>query len=531
MNDSLFAGAHVGIAHTRWATHGGVSVENAHPHTGPQSKIMIVHNGIIENYEVLKKEIDSTKLTGQTDTEVLAHYIEKKLDQNTTLRDTLFTLASQVHGAWNIVCLRDTGELCAVRNSAQILVVGMSDEGVFVGSDEQALPVSVTEIYEIPHGYMCDVSADLLSIYDKNNIKVLHVPRTRAVFPVEIIEGEMMAREIRKQDETLGTLVLGMRNQESVAQKIYDTLQDITVNDIIITACGTSYNAGLAVARAWEEAFQKPVSVVIASEMESVVRDLSHTVVVAVSQSGSTQDVLDAIAHVRTKHVQTVIAVTNKQYSSIKEKSDILFDVCAGPEFGVASTKAFTHTLVSMLYLAQKITVKDAENCIPMYTQVIVSTDTKMKMWAQHFCTTHTILYLGKHGLYPIAVEGALKIKEISYIHAESFAAGELKHGPIALVESGVPVLVLLRADDTEDLVRGSIREVEARGAKVYVIAEEGIDMSGFVAEQVSIVPKKTLLYQVIFTIPLQLLAYYAAKVRGLDPDKPRNLAKSVTVK
>ena len=366
---------------------------------------------------------------------------------------------------------------------------------------------------------------------DENNIKVSCVPRTRVVFPVKIVEGEMMAREIRKQDETFGALVLGVQNQESIAQEIHSILKNNMVSNIIITACGTSYNVRLAVCRAWEEVFQKPVSVIIASEMESVTRDLTHTVLVAVSQSGSTQDVLDAITHTRTKHVQMVVEVTNKQYSSIKEKSDILFDVCAGGEFGVASTKAFTHTLVSMLYLAEKITAKDVEECIPTLTHVIASVDAKMKMWAKDFHTTQTILYLGKHGLYPIAVEGALKVKEISYMHAESFAAGELKHGPIALVELQVPVLALLRADDTEDLVRGSIREVQARGATVYVIAEEGVDVSSFVPEHTSIVPKSTLLYQVIFTIPLQLLVSHAAKVRGLDPDKPRNLAKSVTVK
>ncbi len=526
-----FKNAQIGIAHTRWATHGGVSVENAHPHIGPDRIISLVHNGIIENYTELKKEIDISALTGQTDTEVLAHYFEKHIRAGELMRDSLHRMIPDIRGEWNVVLLKNTSELVAARYSGQILIVGKSEEGVFVASDEQALPESVQQIYEIPYGYMCEIKNDTIHFYDSQNKSTVCMLRPRVVFPVLIIEGEMMGTEIREQSNTLHALVRGANAQKEVLEKIYAALKDSTVYDIVITACGTSLNAGLCVAKEWEKIFQKPVSVIIASEMESVMRNLEHTVLIAISQSGSTQDVLDAIAHAQKMGTKHTIAITNKKYSAIKEKANILFDVCAGPEFGVAASKTFTHTLLSLLLVSRSVLENDIERILPELKKYIEHIESSMNTWAQKIMHAQTTLYLGKHSLFPIAIEGALKLKEISYIHAESFAAGELKHGPIALIEKSVPVIVLVQGDMSEELVLGSIREVQARGAEVYVLAEDGVVLESVPDDHIVRVPEMNNTHQVFFTIPLQLLAYYTAKARGLDPDKPRNLAKSVTVK
>ncbi len=530
-NNVLFHDSHVGVAHTRWATHGGVSVENAHPHNGPKSHVALVHNGIIENFEELKKHIDETKLIGQTDTEVLVHYIEGLCREGVSLRKTLEKAIPNIRGEWNTVVLRDTGECVAVRKSGQGLVCGTSDEGVFVASDEQALPDSVVDIYEVPFGYTAEIKETGIVFFDEKGNQVMCAARNRAVFPVTIREGEMMASEIRGQDVTFQVLVQGIKNQQEVVEEIFSILDSDKTKEIIFTACGTSFNAGLCVARAWEEVFQKPVQVIIASEMESVTRNLSGVVLVALSQSGSTQDVLGAITYAKKQGVQKVIAITNKKYSAIRETADILFDVCAGPEFGVAASKTFSHTVLSLLALSKLISSNDIQVSLPKITQIIKYTDISTERFAQAIQKTSTILYLGKHSLQPVAIEGALKIKEISYIHAEGFAAGELKHGPIALVESDVPVIVLVRHDVAEEAVLGSVREVEARGAVVYCICEEGVRLPTIPEDRIIVVPQLGALHQIAFTIPLQLLAYHTAKAKGFDPDKPRNLAKSVTVK
>lgn len=529
--DTFFNNSHVGIAHTRWATHGGVSIKNAHPHVGPQNKIILVHNGIIENYQELKKFIDESKLTGQTDTEVLAHYIESVCEDGASLQKILQKIIPNVRGEWNSVVLRDTGECVAIRRSGQGLVCGVSDDGIFVASDEQALPASVTEVYEIPNGSMVEIKEQRITFFDNDGKEVAYLPRPRVVFPVEILEGEMMGREIRGQDETLQAVVVGFDSQRAVAEDVFTLLNHKDTKEIIFTACGTSFNAGLCVAREWERVFQKPVQVLIASEIESVSRDLSGAVLVALSQSGSTQDVLGAIAYAKKQGVQKVIAITNKRYSAIKETADFLFDVCAGPEFGVAATKTFTHTLISLLVLSKTITKDGIIQGLSDIAKIIKNVDASMVSWAKELVSAQTVLYLGKHSLYPIAVEGALKIKEISYIHAESFAAGELKHGPIALVEPGVPVILLVRHDSAEEAVLGSLREVEARGATAYLVCEEGILLNTVPSERTVVLPALGALHQIGFVIPLQLLAYHTAKQKGLDPDKPRNLAKSVTVK
>lgn len=530
-SNELFAYSHLGLAHTRWATHGGVSVENAHPHIGKQGKIILVHNGIIENYEELKSHINESALVGQTDTEVLAHYIESFCENTQSLKEVLEKVIPNIRGEWNSVILRDTGECIAIRKSGQSLVCGISDDGIFVASDEQALPPSVTEICELSQGYMAEIKDERITFYDDEGKKIDCVSRARAVFPIQIVEGEMMKGEIGAQDKTLQALVQGIKDQKKTAEDIFSLLSSDTTKEIIFTACGTSFNAGLCVLREWEMVFQKPVQGVIASEMENVTRNLKDAVLVALSQSGSTQDVLSAIAHAKQQGIQKVVAITNKKYSAIREVADFLFDVCAGPEFGVAASKTFTHTLTSLLVLSRTISENEVQASLPTITKIIEDTDIPMQHFAKEIASASTILYLGKHSLWPIAVEGALKIKEISYIHAESFAAGELKHGPIALVEAGVPVLILVRHDAMEEAVLGSLREVEARGAVAYVICEEGVHLPTIPKERIVIVPRLFALHQIAFTIPLQLLAYHAAKVKGFDPDKPRNLAKSVTVK
>lgn len=529
--DTFFNDSCVGIAHTRWATHGGVSIENAHPHAGPKNKVILVHNGIIENYQELKESIDESKLTGQTDTEVLAHYIESMCEDGVPLQKILQKIIPNVRGEWNSVVLRDTGECVAIRRSGQSLVCGVSEEGIFAASDEQALPASVVEVYEIPNGSMAEIKEGGVTFFDNDGKESLYPARPRVVFPLEILDGEMMGREIRGQDETLKALVLGLGSQQGIVEDIFALLHHKDTKEIIFTACGTSFNAGLCVAREWDRVFQKPVQVIIASEIESVSRDLSGAVLVALSQSGSTQDVLGAIAYARKQGVQKVIAITNKRYSAIKETADFLFDVCAGPEFGVAATKTFTHTLMSLLVLSKTITKDEIVGVLSGITEIIENSNASMVSWAKELVSAQTMLYLGKHSLYPIAVEGALKIKEISYIHAESFAAGELKHGPIALVEPDIPVILLVRHDSAEETVLGSLREVEARGARVYVVCEEGVPLNTVPSERILVLPALGPLHQIAFVIPLQLLAYHTAKQKGLDPDKPRNLAKSVTVK
>lgn len=531
LDSSLFNDAHIGIAHTRWATHGGVSIENAHPHTGSQNKIILVHNGIIENHEELKKQIDESNLVGQTDTEILAHYIESKCQDGVSLQKVLQNIISRIHGEWNSVILRDTGECVAIRRSGQSLVCGIGSEGVFIASDEQALPLSVVDVYEIPNGFMAEVKDAGIIFFDSQGKAVTYESRSRVVFPIEIVEGEMMGREIRGQDETLQNLVAKLSDQEVVMEDIFALLNHKETKEVMFVACGTSYNAGLCVAREWEKVFQKSVQVIVASEMESVVRNLSGVTLVALSQSGSTQDVLSAITYAKKQGAQKVIAITNKKYSAIKETADFLFDVCAGPEFGVAATKTFVHTVVGLLLLSKTITKEEISAHLPSIAQMIARIDGVIVSWVKDIASARTILYLGKHSLYPVVVEGALKIKEISYVHAESFPAGELKHGPIALVEENLPVIILVQHNSAEEAVLGSLREVEARGARAYVICEEGVMTPGVSRDRVLTLPVFGQLHQIAFVIPLQFLAYHMAKQKGLDPDKPRNLAKSVTVK
>lgn len=535
-----------GIAHTRWATHGEPSEINAHPHMS--GDIAVVHNGIIENHETLRQELQQQgySFDSQTDTEVIAHLVERELKQADSLAGAVMKARTLLKGAYGMVVIhRQQAERLVVARSGSPLVIGYGIGEHFIASDQLALLPVTRRFAFLEEGDVADITRDSVSIFDKDNRPVQRQASETSVEHDAGDKGEFrhyMLKEIYEQPEAIsntleGRLVGGQLNLDALGD-----LSDIDTVQII--ACGTSYHSGMT-ARYWiEDLAGVSCHVEIASEFRyrtSVVRP--NSLLVTISQSGETADTLAALRLAKELGFAKTLTICNVPGSSLVRESDMALMTRAGAEIGVASTKAFTTQLVALLLLTvalgrgrhlsdsseQQIT--DALTHLPGLIDKALAMNRDIEKLAEQFAEKHHALFLGRGDQYPIAMEGALKLKEISYIHAEAYAAGELKHGPLALIDAEMPIVVVAPHNDLVEKLKSNIEEVRARGGELYVFADEAADINPESNMQVMAVPHcPEVIAPILYTLPLQLLSYHVAVIKGTDVDQPRNLAKSVTV-
>jgi len=543
----------VGIGHTRWATHGEPNEINAHPHTGNKNKLALVHNGIIENYEILKKELQSKGhiFKTETDTETLCHLFEEYIDNGYDFIEAVRVGLSRVEGTFGLVIMNaDNPDLLIAARRGSPLVIGLGEGENFIASDAAPLVGFTTNVVYLEDGE--------LAIVTKNDMKVKTIndePVKKAVEVIDTDLGEIeksgyphfMLKEIMEQPQTLANTMRGRLLIKEGTTKLGGIGMDLEsllyARRVIITACGTSWHAALIGEYMFEELVGIPVEVEYASEFRYRDPVLSNdSVVIAISQSGETADTLAAIREAKRKRCK-VFGICNVVGSTIARETDAGVYLHAGPEIGVASTKAFTSqvTVLSLITLllgrmrslssARGLEITQELSKIPEKVAKVLENHEQIKKIAEEFKEMRNFLYLGRGYNFPVALEGALKLKEISYIHAEGYPAAEMKHGPIALIDKDMPVVVIATKDSIYDKVINNIEEVRARKGKVIAVATEGDEEIVKRADRVIYVPQTIeMLNPLINIIPLQLLAYHIAVLRGCDVDQPRNLAKSVTV-
>ncbi len=542
----------LGIAHTRWATHGVPSERNAHPHMS-RDLIAVVHNGIIENYEELRAELSAQgyEFTSDTDTEVIAHLIHSHYAQGSLLVATQMAL-SQLVGAYaiGVVAADNPHQLIAARKGSPLLLgVGVGEH--FVASDMSALLQVTKNVVYLEEGDVVEVSLANYRIFDQQGNAVQRVVHVSELDNDSVELGEYqhyMQKEIHEQPQALANTLESVCNSQSLVPGIFGAEANTIfpqVENILILACGTSNHSG-QVAKYWlEEIAGIPCNVEIASEYRYRVSVSNpKTLVVTISQSGETADTLAALIHAKTTGHAFTLAICNVPESAIIRQSKLRLLTRAGPEIGVASTKAFT-TQLAALFLLTLVMAKlrgrlDADReqrflhelrHLPAAVQKVLALEPKIAEMAKHFANKHHALFLGRGMHFPIAAEGALKLKEISYIHAEAYPAGELKHGPLALVDADMPVVSVAPNDTLLEKLKSNLQEVKARGGELFVFADANTHIKESEGVHILQMPEHAgFLSPILHTIPLQLLAYYVALEKGTDVDKPRNLAKSVTV-
>ena len=541
-----------GIAHTRWATHGEPSQRNAHPHVS--GDIVVVHNGIIENYESLRAQLQAKgyQFSSDTDTEVIAHLVHYHRLQSDSLLSALQTAVKELRGAYGTVLLdaRDPERLVVARSGSP-LVIGLGLGENFVASDQLALlPVTRRFLY-LEEGDVAEVTRREIRIFDAQGLKVDRAELESDVTHDAGDKGEYrhhMLKEIHEQPKAISDTLEGRLSDSGVIVDAFGNgAADIfaKVEHIQIIACGTSYHAGM-VARYWFEALAGVAcDIEIASEFryrKSVVRP--HSLLVTISQSGETADTLAALRLAKQAGFMSSLAICNVPSSSLVRESDLAFMTRAGAEIGVASTKAFTTQLAGLLMLvmavgrcrgqmsaATELELVQALRALPGHLAETLGLARDIETLAEEFADKEHSLFLGRGEQYPIAMEGALKLKEISYIHAEAYAAGELKHGPLALIDAEMPIIVVAPNNDLLEKLKSNVEEVRARGGLLYVFADQAADFNSAANMQVIQVPHvPAAIAPIVYTLPLQLLSYYVALIKGTDVDQPRNLAKSVTV-
>lgn len=553
------AQGYAGIAHTRWATHGEPSERNAHPHfSGEESRIAVVHNGIIENHEALRANLKNHghHFLSDTDTEVIAHLIAFKLKETPDLFKAVCLAVTELQGAFAIAVMEEAHlERIIVARHGAPLILGVGKGGNYVASDVSALLQVTRDVIYLEEGDIAEISNHGFHIVNCLNNQ-LGEPVNRMVHESHLSNEEIglgsyahyMQKEIFEQPAAVANTLEMLSNTQSIAPNLFGSEAETVfanTKQILILACGTSYHAGL-VARYWLETVAGlPCNVEIASEYRyrNPVAD-PGTLVVAISQSGETADTLAALNYAKRLGHSYSLAICNVPESALIRQTNLRFLTRAGPEIGVASTKAFTTQLASLLLLTvtlakvrHKLTEQAERGMIaamrhlPNALQHALQVEEQVKIWAQSFARKHHALFLGRGVHYPIALEGALKIKEISYIHAEAYAAGELKHGPLALVDSEMPVIAIAPNDQLLGKLKSNLQEVQARGGELYVFADADSQIvPGDHLHVIRLPEHAGLLSPILHTIPLQLLAYHVALVKGTDVDKPRNLAKAVTV-
>jgi glucosamine--fructose-6-phosphate aminotransferase (isomerizing) len=541
-----------GIAHTRWATHGIPSERNAHPHVS--GSIAVVHNGIIENYETLRGELTAQGyvFTSDTDTESIAHLIQSTLKTEPDLLKAVQIACRHLVGAYAIAVIdqNQPGKIIVSREGSPLLL-GVSDTGNYAASDASALLQVTRNMVYLENGDIAELTATSVKITRLDGTPVerpVHVSQLSAA-AVELGNYQhYMQKEIFEQPEALANTLEIVGGSKSIQPGIFgaeaaNLMAD--VDSILILACGTSSHSGYT-ARYWLEALAGvPCNVEIASEYRyrtSVPNP--RQLIVAISQSGETADTLAALRHAKSLGQTKTLAICNVPESAIVRECALRFITRAGPEIGVASTKAFTTQLAALFVLTlvmaklkQRLTPEQEASYIeqlrhlPVAVNKVLELESEIKVWAQRFADKHHALFLGRGMHYPIAMEGALKLKEISYIHAEAYPAGELKHGPLALVDSDMPVISIAPNDQLIDKLKSNLKEVQARGGELYVFADKDSEIVESEGVYILRLPEHYgELSPILHVIPLQLLSYHAALVKGTDVDKPRNLAKSVTV-
>ncbi|NYD40751.1 glutamine--fructose-6-phosphate transaminase (isomerizing) [Nocardioides panaciterrulae] len=554
--DRPLAASTTGIGHTRWATHGAPNDVNAHPHLGARGRLALVHNGIIENFVELRTELEDAghELVSETDTEVAAHLVERELDAGADLTTAMQRVCSRLEGAFTLVALdaADPARVVAARRNSP-LVVGLGEGENFLGSDVAAFIEHTREAMELGQDQVVTITREGVGVTGFDG-RPAEGRRYHVDWDLSAAEKDghdwFMRKEIFEQPRAVADSLLGRRTSAGLLQLDEMRLSDDELREtdkIIIIACGTSFYAGMVAKYAIEHWTRIPVEVELASEFRY--RDpilTASTLVVAISQSGETADTLQAIRHARLQRSR-VLAICNTNGSTIPRESDAVIYTHAGPEIGVASTKGFLTQLVACyllaLYLAQvkgtrfgdEITeVVDQLDSIPGHLQQVLDDAESVYALAREHVDSRSVLFLGRHAGYPVALEGALKLKELAYLHAEGFAAGELKHGPIALVEEGLPVLCVVPPRGRDQLhakMLSGIQEVRARGARTICLAEHGDDTIAPYADVLVRLPQVPVLLQpLVAVVPLQLFACELATALGHDVDQPRNLAKSVTV-
>ena len=543
---------HVGIGHTRWATHGGVTESNAHPHVSKE-QIAVVHNGIIENHDEQRARLKTLgyEFTSQTDTEVIAHLIHY-YHQTLNLLAATQKAVAELTGAFaiSVVSVKEPEHMITARLGCPLLI-GLGEGENFIASDVSAVLSVTRKVIYLEDGDVADIRLDGVAILGRDGLAVQRKVHLSDVSLASMELGpyaHFMQKEIHEQPRALtDTIEALIDDNQFLAALFGDQAEEVfqQVDSILILAAGTSYYAALT-AKYWLESLAKlPTNVEIASEYRYRVSvPNSKQLIVTISQSGETLDTMEALKHAKSLGQNLTLAICNVQESAIPRASQLVFYTRAGAEIGVASTKAFTTQLVALFTLAATLakqrglldrqaeqTHLSALRQLAGSVQHALNLEPQIREWAKRFADKQHALFLGRGIHYPIALEGALKLKEISYIHAEAYPAGELKHGPLALVDSSMPVVVIAPNDDLLEKVKSNMQEVHARGGELFVFADAD---SHFVeSEGVHVIrtPRHVgLLSPILHTIPVQILAYHAALLKGTDVDKPRNLAKSVTV-
>jgi glucosamine--fructose-6-phosphate aminotransferase (isomerizing) len=548
LKNTTFKGT-TGIAHTRWATHGGVTEANAHPHVS-NNQLALVHNGIIENHASLRASLkeEGYKFLSETDTEVMVHLIHKLRKQHDTLLASVQAAVKQFEGAFGTVVFdKSNDNEIIVARSGSPLVIGLGLGENFIASDQLALlPVTRSFIF-LEEGDVARITRDSVEIFDENGNAV-----EREVVESNITQDtsgkgdyrHYMLKEIYEQPLAVRNTLEGRLNDDRVAIDAFgDSAQQIfkDVKHVQIIACGTSYHSGM-VARYWLEQFAGvSCNVEIASEFryrQSYVHE--NSLLVTISQSGETADTLAALRLAKEQGYMASMTICNVPGSSLVRESDLAFMTKAGAEIGVASTKAFTTQLVGLLMLTASIAqekkldqseIVNAIKVLPAKLEETLLLADNIADLAEEFADKHHSLFLGRGSQYPIAMEGALKLKEISYIHAEAYAAGELKHGPLALIDADMPIIVVAPNNELLEKLKSNVEEVRARGGIIYVFADKDSHFeSDDTMRVINVNHTDDIIAPVVYTLPLQLLSYYVAVIKGTDVDQPRNLAKSVTV-
>lgn len=541
-----------GIAHTRWATHGEPSEANAHPHTS--GNFAVVHNGIIENHEELRESLKSRGyvFNSQTDTEVIAHLVNWEMRTASNLLEAVQKTVKQLTGAYGMVVLdREHPEHLVAARSGSPLVIGLGIGENFLASDQLALLSVTRRFIYLEEGDIAEITRRTVDIYDANGQKVEREVHESNLENDAAEKGKFrhfMQKEIYEQPNALINTMEGrILHNNVIVDAIGNGAAEILekVEHIQIVACGTSYNAGMT-ARYWFEALAGvSCDVEIASEFryrKFVTRP--NSLLVTISQSGETADTLAALRLAKEKGYMAALTICNVSSSSLVRESDLAFMTRAGVEVGVASTKAFTTQLAALLMLVtaigkvkgnisneQEVEIVKALQSLPAEVEKALAFDKDIEALAEDFAEKNHALFLGRGEFYPIAMEASLKLKEISYIHAEAYAAGELKHGPLALIDADMPVIVVAPNNELLEKVKSNIEEVRARGGQLYVFADKEAGFTPSEGMKIITMPKvNDIIAPIFYTVPMQLLSYHVALIKGTDVDQPRNLAKSVTV-
>lgn len=542
----------VGIGHTRWATHGGVTESNAHPHVS-KNEVAVVRNGIIENHDEQREKLTTLGyvFTSQTDTEVIAHLIHF-YHQQCPLLEATQKAVRELTGAFaiSVLSIKEPEHMITARLGCPLLI-GLGDNENFIASDVSAVLSATRKIIYLEDGDVADIRRESVKIYDANGHEMTRKIHTSDVSLASMELGSyehFMQKEIHEQPRALADTIEALIDNNVFSSNLFGEGAEAIFNgidSILILAAGTSYYAALT-AKYWLESIAKvPTNVEIASEYRyrtSVPN--AKQLIVTISQSGETLDTMEALKHAKALGQMHTLAICNVQESAIPRASQLVFYTRAGAEIGVASTKAFTTQLVALFTLAVTLAKQrgnlsheaEQEHLVALRqlagsVQYALNLEPQIREWAKRFANKHHALFLGRGVHYPIALEGALKLKEISYIHAEAYPAGELKHGPLALVDNEMPVVVIAPNDVLLEKVKSNMQEVKARGGELFVFADADSHFTESEGVHVIRTPRHVgVLSPILHTIPVQLLAYHAALIKGTDVDKPRNLAKSVTV-